>query len=156
VNAPIAPQVANPASEEIALYEIRRKIYPRAVEGAFARWRWGIVFLTQAIFYGLPWLEWNGRQAVLFDLGARKFYIFGLVFWPQDVIYLAVLLIVSALSLFCCSSCRRCRCSCSPRSQDACGAATPVHRPSIPRSSSGSSARSRAIASLGSVWTQRR
>ena len=43
---------------------------------------------------------WNGRQAVLFDLGARKFYIFGLVFWPQDVIYLSVLLILSALSLF--------------------------------------------------------
>ena len=89
-----------PAEEEVALYEIRRKIYPRAVHGVFARWRWGIVFLTQAIFYGVPWLSWNGRQAVLFDLGARKFFIFGLVFWPQDVIYLAVLLILSALALF--------------------------------------------------------
>jgi polyferredoxin len=38
------------------------------------------------IFYGLCWLPWNGRQAVLFDLVERKFYIFGLVFWPQDVI----------------------------------------------------------------------
>ena len=56
--------------------------------------------LTQLVFYGLPWLTWNGRQAVLFDLGARKFYIFGLVFWPQDVIYLTVLLILAALSLF--------------------------------------------------------
>ena len=89
-----------PAPEEVALYEIRKKIYPRAVHGSFARWRWGLVFLTQAVFYGLPWLTWNGRQAVLFDLGARKFYIFGLVFWPQDVIYLSVLLILSALSLF--------------------------------------------------------
>ncbi len=70
------------------------------MHGWFARWRWGLVFLTQAIFYGLPWLVWNGRQAVLFDLGARKFYIFGAVFWPQDVIYLAVLLILAALSLF--------------------------------------------------------
>ena len=89
-----------PAPEEVALYEIRKKIYPRAVHGAFARWRWGMVFLTQAIFYGLPWINWNSRQAVLFDLGARKFYIFGLVLWPQDVIYLAVLLILSALALF--------------------------------------------------------
>ena len=55
---------------------------------------------TQIVFYGLPWLQWNGRQAVLFDLGARKFYIFGLVLWPQDVIYLAALLIIAALSLF--------------------------------------------------------
>ncbi|MGW8183772.1 MAG: cytochrome c oxidase accessory protein CcoG, partial [Burkholderiales bacterium] len=46
------------------------------------------------------WLSWNERQAVLFDLAARKFYIFGLVFWPQDVIYLTVLLIIAALSLF--------------------------------------------------------
>src|SRR5437588_4839988 len=82
------------------LFRSRKKIYPRAVHGAFARWRWGLVFLTQSIFYLLPWLSWNGRQAVLFDLGARKFYIFGWVFWPQDVIYLAVLLIVAALSLF--------------------------------------------------------
>jgi cytochrome c oxidase accessory protein FixG len=89
-----------PTSEEVALYEIRKKIHPRAVHGWFAGWRWTLVFATQAIFYGLPWLTWNGRQAVLFDLGARKFYLFGAVFWPQDVIYLAVLLIVSALSLF--------------------------------------------------------
>jgi len=52
------------------------------------------------VFYGMPWLMLNGRQAVLFDLGARKFYIFGLVFWPQDVIYLAVLLILAAFALF--------------------------------------------------------
>ncbi len=85
---------------EVALYEVRRKIYPRAVHGVFAAWRWGLVWFTQVIFYGLPWVTWNDRQAVLFDLGARKFYIFGLVFWPQDFIYLTALLIISALSLF--------------------------------------------------------
>jgi len=83
-----------------SLYEVRRKIYPRAVGGWFARWRWTLVILTQLVFYGLPWLEWNGRQAVLLDISARKFYVFGLVLWPQDFIYLAVLLVVSALSLF--------------------------------------------------------
>jgi cytochrome c oxidase accessory protein FixG len=85
---------------EQSLYEVRRKIYPRAVHGVWARWRWGLVWATQIVFYGLAWLEWNGRQAVLFDLAARKFYIFGLVLWPQDVVYLAVLLILAALSLF--------------------------------------------------------
>jgi len=82
------------------LYEVRRKIYPRAVTGAFDRWRVWMVLATQIIFYGLPWLQWNGRQAVLFDLGARKFYLIGLVLWPQDVIYLALLLVLSALGLF--------------------------------------------------------
>lgn len=85
---------------EASLYEVRRKIYPRAVSGAYASWRLAMVLATQLVFYGLPWLQWNGRQAVLFDLGARKFYLFGMVLWPQDVIYLAVLLVISALSLF--------------------------------------------------------
>ncbi len=85
---------------EHALSDVRSKVYPRAISGLFARWRMAMVLLTQAIFYGLPWLQWNGRQAVLFDLGARKFYIFGMVLWPQDVIYLAVLLVLSALALF--------------------------------------------------------
>ena len=94
---PIGRVGAGEAAEAVALYEIRKKIYPRAVHGWFARWRWALVFATQVVFYGLPWLAWNGRQAVLFDLAARKFYIFGLVFWPQDVIYLTVLLILAAL-----------------------------------------------------------
>jgi len=85
---------------ELSLYEVRKKVYPRAVHGWFAAWRWTLVWLTQLAFYGGPWLVWNERQAVLFDIAHRKFYIFGLVFWPQDIIYLTVLLILAALSLF--------------------------------------------------------
>jgi cytochrome c oxidase accessory protein FixG len=95
---PVEP--APDGNDEVGLYEIRRKVYPRAVTGTFATWRWTLVFATQLVFYGLPWLTWNGRQAVLFDLAARKFYICGIVFWPQDVIYLTVLLILAAFSLF--------------------------------------------------------
>jgi cytochrome c oxidase accessory protein FixG len=95
---PIHP--APEAAADISLYEVRKKVYPRAVGGWFARWRWALVIATQLLFYGLAWLEWNGRQAVLFDLGARKFYLLGLVLWPQDVVYLAVLLVLSALALF--------------------------------------------------------
>ena len=85
---------------EQSLYEVRQTIHPRAVRGWFAAWRWALVWATQIVFYGLAWLTWNGRQAVLFDIAHRKFFIFGLVFWPQDIIYLTLLLIVSALSLF--------------------------------------------------------
>ena len=85
---------------EKALADVRSKIYPRSVTGYFARWRVALVIFTQLIFYGLPWLQWNDRQAVLFDLGARKFYIFGMVLWPQDIIYLTVLLVLSAFALF--------------------------------------------------------
>ena len=84
----------------VSLYKAQDKIYARAVTGWFARWRWALVWATQLLFYGLPWLNWNGRQAVLFDLGARRFYIFELVLYPQDFIYLTGLLIVSAYALF--------------------------------------------------------
>ena len=94
------PTLPDDGGAEVALYEIRRKIYPRAVTGTFRTWRVAFVLATQLVYYGLPWLSWNDRQAVLFDLAARKFYIFGIVFWPQDVIYLSVLLILSAFSLF--------------------------------------------------------
>ncbi|MFZ6767181.1 cytochrome c oxidase accessory protein CcoG [Undibacterium sp. Di26W] len=95
------PIIPVPIEEaELALFEERRKIYPRAQKGWFSSWRWVLVFFTQILFYGTAWLSWNDRQAVLFDLVARKFYIFGLVLWPQDFIYLAILLVISALSLF--------------------------------------------------------
>ncbi|HJW23915.1 MAG TPA: cytochrome c oxidase accessory protein CcoG [Rhodocyclaceae bacterium] len=92
------PAAGNPVA--VSLYEKHRTIYARAAQGMFANWRIALVLLTQLVFYGAPWLEWNGRQAILFHLVERKFYLFGLVLWPQDVIYLAVLLIISAYALF--------------------------------------------------------
>ncbi|OGB18442.1 MAG: cytochrome c oxidase accessory protein CcoG [Burkholderiales bacterium RIFCSPLOWO2_12_67_14] len=99
--APESPQ-GDAAGDEVmvSLYASRQKIYPRSVAGLFSKWRWIAVWITQIVFYGLPWLEWNARQAVLFDLEARRFYIFGLVLYPQDFIYLTGLLVISALALF--------------------------------------------------------
>ena len=98
----VIPIVAAAAGQGSGLYAAHRKIYPRSIRigGTFARWRWAMVFITQLVFYGLPWIEWGGRQAVLFDLGARRFYLAGLVLYPQDLIYLTGLLVISALSLF--------------------------------------------------------
>jgi cytochrome c oxidase accessory protein FixG len=91
---------ASPEVAVIKMYAAREDIHPREVKGRYASVRWLCVWLTQIVFYGLPWLQWNERQAVLFDLGTRKFYLFGLVLWPQDFIYLAVLLIICAYTLF--------------------------------------------------------
>jgi cytochrome c oxidase accessory protein FixG len=84
----------------ISLYEAQEKIYPRSIFGYFTKWRWVMIWLTQLFFYGVPWLEWGHRQALLFDLDAKRFYIFKLVLYPQDLIYLTAILIISALSLF--------------------------------------------------------
>ena len=88
------------ADNTTSFYEARKKIHPRSISGLFANWRWAMVWITQLVFYGLPWLQWGGRQMVLFDLEAMRFYLFGLVLYPQDFIFLAVLLIICALALF--------------------------------------------------------
>ena len=96
-----APDGSEGDSSGVAsLYQADKKIYARAVSGLFSRWRWSLVWLTQLLFYGLPWVSMNERQAVLFELTTRRFYIFNLVLYPQDLIYLTGLLVISALSLF--------------------------------------------------------
>lgn len=88
------------AEAEQSLYAKRQKIYPREVHGLFAGLRTTGVVVLLGLYYILPWLQWDGRQALLFDMPERKFYIFEIVFWPQDFFYLALLLIVAALALF--------------------------------------------------------
>lgn len=105
IKFPAAQSVPDTAEDDsvgvvVSLYQKQKKIYARAVSGLFATWRWTLVWTTQILFYGLPWLMWNDRQAVLFDLVSRRFYIFGLVLYPQDLIYLSALLMISAYGLF--------------------------------------------------------
>jgi cytochrome c oxidase accessory protein FixG len=84
-----------------ALYAKHRKVFPRQVSGLFADLRIILASLTLGTFYGLPWLNWGeGRQAFLIDLPGRKFNFFYWTFWPQDLFYLSVILILSALLLF--------------------------------------------------------
>ncbi len=85
---------------ETSLYKKREKIYPREVHGIFATLRNLAMVTLLGIFYGMPWLQYDGHQAILFDLPARKFYIFGWTFWPQDFIYLTALLLIAAYALF--------------------------------------------------------
>jgi cytochrome c oxidase accessory protein FixG len=83
-----------------SLYAAHQKVYPREVTGRFNTLRIAAVIALLGVFYAMPWIEWDAHQAVLFDLPARKFYIFGLTFFPQDFFFLTWLLIIAALSLF--------------------------------------------------------
>jgi cytochrome c oxidase accessory protein FixG len=95
-----APVPQPPAGTGGSYYQAHQKIYPREVSGRFTRLRLAAVWVLLGIFYLLPWLDLHGRQAVLFDLRDRKFYVFSLVMWPQDFIFLTWLLVIAALSLF--------------------------------------------------------
>ena len=83
-----------------SLYRKEPKIYPRQVKGRFARLRVIAVWVLLGLYYVMPWINIAGKQSVLFDLPARKFYILGFTFWPQDFVYLALLMIIAGLSLF--------------------------------------------------------
>ena len=112
MNTPASQPVAQPIARRADLppagsppevesyYEAHRKVYPREVKGRFSNLRNLSVWVLLGFFYVMPWIDWNGRQAILFDLPARKFYLFGLTLWPQDFIFLTWLLVIAALSLF--------------------------------------------------------
>src|SRR6478672_201114 len=82
-------------------YVSERKVYPRDVAGPLNRLRVAAVFWLLGMYYLFPWLSWDGRQAVLFDLPARKFHVFAITFWPQDFVFLAMLLMIAALVRLC-------------------------------------------------------
>lgn len=83
-----------------SLYEKYIKIRPRPVRGRFQNLRITALLILLGIFHLLPWLQWNGRQAVLFNLSERRFFVFGLNIWPQDFILLSFVLLGLALTLF--------------------------------------------------------
>ncbi|MBR7781320.1 cytochrome c oxidase accessory protein CcoG [Undibacterium luofuense] len=91
---------ATPQYKTISVYTKFEPFYVRESQGRFTNLRWLCVLLTQMVFFITPWLSWNQRQAVLLDLAARKFYLFGLILYPHDLIYLAMLLIICAFGLF--------------------------------------------------------
>lgn len=97
----IIPIISEPSQDlTVSLYQAQQKIYPRTIKGVFNNYRWLAVWFTQIIFYGMPWLMHGDRQALLLDISGHRFYIFGLILYPQDLIYLAVILIIAALALF--------------------------------------------------------
>jgi cytochrome c oxidase accessory protein FixG len=97
----IIPIISSDRSQDhlVSLSE-ERNIYPRSISGYFHHWRWITIWITQIVFYGMPWFEWGNRQSLLLDISTHRFYIFGLVLYPQDLIFLVVLLVIAALALF--------------------------------------------------------
>ena len=100
----MSQSVSKVRAARLDFYRKKGKIHARETSGRFNTLRWAMVWLTQIVFYGSCWLNWysNGlsRQAVLFDIAHEKFYLFGLVLWPQDALLLAIVLILAATGLF--------------------------------------------------------
>ncbi|MCP1660720.1 cytochrome c oxidase accessory protein CcoG [Neisseria perflava] len=93
-------KTAKPKSSVIQIHPAGERIHPKKAEGRFAKLRIAAVLATQFVFFVIPWFNWNGRQAVLFDIPERHFYIFGLSLGMGDLIYMALLLMICAFGLF--------------------------------------------------------
>lgn len=97
----VIPIVSDSSQDQmVSLYQSQQKIHPRKTHGRYTNWRWIMVWVTQIIFYGAPWLMTGNRQSILFNITDRQFFIFDLILYPKDLIYLTVILILSALALF--------------------------------------------------------
>jgi cytochrome c oxidase accessory protein FixG len=87
-------------TKPVTLYIKREKIHPKHVVGRFTQLRKGTGYTLLALYFGLPWVQWESHQGILFDLPARRFTLFSLTLWPQDFFYLTLLLLVAAFALF--------------------------------------------------------
>lgn len=88
-----------------SLYEKRKAVFPKAVDGRFRRLKWAVMAVTLTIYYVTPWLRWDRgpyapNQAVLIDLAHRRFYMFGIEIWPHEFYYVAGLLVMAGVGLF--------------------------------------------------------
>jgi len=116
MNAPV-PQTTNSAPVETfdveavnrrsrqKLYQARVKVFPKRAQGFYRQLKWVIMAVTLGIYWITPWLRWDRGpyapdQAVLVDIGNRRFYFFFIEIWPQEFYYVAGLLIMAGLGLF--------------------------------------------------------
>jgi len=92
------------SQDDQPLFQNRIPIFPRSVKGSFRQFKSIVLLLAFAVYYGLPWLPWGRHeapnQAILFDMVGRRFFIFDLVVYPQDLISLSLLLFIAAALLF--------------------------------------------------------
>ncbi len=91
--------------QSTGLYEKRKAVFPKAVDGPFRRFKWLVMAVTLGVYYITPWIRWDRgpyapNQAVLIDLAHRRFFMFGIEIWPQEFYFVAGLLIMAGVGLF--------------------------------------------------------
>ena len=95
----------DPKQADTGLYEKRKAVFPKAVDGRFRRFKWLVMILTLGVYYLTPWLRWDRGpyapdQAVLVDMANRRFYMFGIEIWPHEFYFVAGMLIMAGIGLF--------------------------------------------------------
>ncbi|MBN8819588.1 MAG: cytochrome c oxidase accessory protein CcoG [Sphingomonas sp.] len=89
----------------LGVYEKRKAVFPKQIDGPFRRFKWLVMAVTLTIYWVTPWIRWDRgphapNQAVLVDLAHRRFYMFGIEIWPHEFYYVAGMLIMAGIGLF--------------------------------------------------------
>ena len=98
------PKLGADHSDDVMLYEKRKSVFPRKIDGRFRRFKWAVMAFCLAVYYITPWIRWNRgpyapNQAVLIDLAHRRFYMFDIEIWPHEFYFVAGLLIMAGIGL---------------------------------------------------------
>lgn len=76
------------------------RLYVRESRGRYSSRRWACIWLSQLVYFGLPWLQWDGLPALWLDIPARRLVLFGTLWWPHDMVLLPALVLAAVLALF--------------------------------------------------------
>ena len=90
--------VENAIYEDLATWHVNtggETIHAKRMAGRFRKLKW-ITSLSWLVFFFGPYIQYAGRQAILFDIPSRKFYIFDITILPQDIWILSLILLFFA------------------------------------------------------------
>jgi cytochrome c oxidase accessory protein FixG len=101
----VADVTAVNKKEHRELYKKRVRIHPKRTSGMYRSLKSWMIVVLLGIYYVTPWIRWDRGpgapdQAVLIDFVTQRFYFFFIEIWPQEVYYLAGLLIMAGIGLF--------------------------------------------------------
>ena len=95
--------MSTPSPNRIPVHDVdatKKRIHPRFTDGFYQRIRVFSMYFLLALFLILPWIKYDGRQAIWFDVPSQHYYIFGLTLFPQDFFFVAAFFIIAAFTLF--------------------------------------------------------
>ena len=75
-----------------------KTVHAKRMGGKFRNIKW-VTMAVWAPFFLLPYLTWNGKQAILFDVENRQYHLFDATIFPQDIWMLTMVLLFLAILL---------------------------------------------------------
>lgn len=91
-----------PSSNDIIMQtkDIDVGIYVKEQKGYYQKVRRVLGTLLVLLFITIPFINYQGSQAVIFDVGQQKLQLFSLTLFPQDLFVFALAFAFSAFALF--------------------------------------------------------